>query len=113
MTSGAGDARRGASVRSYRTSFGLDEDPISEGGIWLNGGEDGLDWPNVGTRNGLAHGAATSSTIYSPAPEATSPLDECARSTRGSAEGAADGDHSGRRRLDASRDGQRLIWSLT
>ena len=75
MTSGAGDARRGVSVRSYRTSFGLDEDPISEGGIWLNGGKDGLDWPNVVTRNGLAHGAA-STVVYTPALDATSPRDQ-------------------------------------
>jgi hypothetical protein len=42
-------------VRSYATSFRVDEDPISEGGLWLNGRTDGLDWANVLTRGGLAH----------------------------------------------------------
>lgn len=45
-----------ALVRSYATSFKLDEDPISEGGIWLNGRDDALDFANVLTRGGLAHG---------------------------------------------------------
>ena len=43
-----------ASVRSYRTSFERDEDPISEGGLWLNGRADGIDWCDVNTRGGLA-----------------------------------------------------------
>jgi hypothetical protein len=45
--------------RSYRTSFDLDEDPISEGGMWLNGKKDGIDWADVITKNGVAHGALT------------------------------------------------------
>jgi hypothetical protein len=45
--------------RSYRTSFDLDEDPISEGGMWLNGKKDGIDWADVITKNGLAYGALT------------------------------------------------------
>ncbi len=28
----------GAPVRSYRTTFPLDETPISEGGLWINAG---------------------------------------------------------------------------
>ena len=47
------------SVRSYRTRFGQDEDPISEGGIWLNGAADGIDWADVIVRNGVAYGAVT------------------------------------------------------
>jgi hypothetical protein len=43
-------------VRSYATRFRADEDPISEGGIWLNGRDDGLDWANILTGDGLAHG---------------------------------------------------------
>ena len=43
-------------VRSYATSFRVDEDPISEGGIWLNGRDDALDFANILTRGGLAHG---------------------------------------------------------
>ena len=47
------------SVRSYRTRFQRDEDPISEGGLWLNGARDGIDWADVIVRNGVAYGAVT------------------------------------------------------
>jgi hypothetical protein len=47
------------SVRSYRTCFQRDEDPISEGGLWLNGARDGIDWADVIVRNGVAYGAVT------------------------------------------------------
>jgi hypothetical protein len=57
MTGQSTDAR--GPTRSYSTRFRLDEDPISEGGRWLNGGSDGLDWFNVVTRNGIAHGTAS------------------------------------------------------
>jgi hypothetical protein len=43
-------------VRSYRTDFPLDEDPISEGGMWINGKADGVDWCNVIARGGVAYG---------------------------------------------------------
>ena len=46
-------------VRSYRTRFPLDEEPISEGGLWLNGRRDALDWSDVVTRGGVAYGAVT------------------------------------------------------
>lgn len=46
-------------VRSYITRFAADEDPISEGGMWLNGKRDGIEWANVIVRKGLAHGAPT------------------------------------------------------
>jgi hypothetical protein len=49
---------KGVLVRSYSTRFLLDEDPISEGGIWINGKKDALDWTDVVTKNGLAYGAA-------------------------------------------------------
>jgi hypothetical protein len=45
--------------RSYRTSFELDEPAISEGGLWLNGKTDGIDWADVITRNGRAYGSVT------------------------------------------------------
>jgi hypothetical protein len=45
--------------RSYRTDFKLDEDPISEGGMWINGKRDGIDWADVITKNGLAYGSVT------------------------------------------------------
>ena len=44
-------------MRSYATQFELDEDPISEGGIWINGGRDGVDWVDVVTKDGVAYGA--------------------------------------------------------
>ena len=34
-------------VRSYRTDFASSENPISEGGMWLNGRKDGVDWIDV------------------------------------------------------------------
>jgi hypothetical protein len=49
----------GRPVRSYRTQFQLDEAPISEGGLWINGRTDGIDWADVVTEGGVAHGGAT------------------------------------------------------
>jgi hypothetical protein len=46
----------GRLVRSYSTRFESDEEPISEGGLWLNGRRDGIDWCDVLTRNGVAYG---------------------------------------------------------
>jgi hypothetical protein len=43
-------------VRSYKSDFPLDEDPISENGMWLNGMKDGIDWSDVVTSNGVVHG---------------------------------------------------------
>jgi hypothetical protein len=48
----------GANNRGYRaqgdfsTTFPANEDPISQGGIWLNGADDGLDWHNIKTLSG-------------------------------------------------------------
>lgn len=50
---------RAALVRSYSTHFQLDEDPLSEGGMWINGGREGIDWADVVTKNGVAYGAVT------------------------------------------------------
>jgi len=50
---------RAASVRSYSTRFRLDEDPISEGGIWINGRKDGIDWTDVIAKNGVAYGGVS------------------------------------------------------
>jgi hypothetical protein len=41
---------------SYATNFPLTENPISEGGHWINGGTVGLDWTDVSTTPGLAIG---------------------------------------------------------
>jgi hypothetical protein len=49
-------AIEGRLVRSYSTRFESDEEPISEGGLWLNGRRDGIDWCDVVTRNGVAYG---------------------------------------------------------
>jgi hypothetical protein len=46
-------------VRSYRTRFRSDENPISEGGIWVNGRRDGIDWIDIIARNGIAYGEVT------------------------------------------------------
>src|SRR6478672_4656179 len=46
-------------VRSYSTDFELDEDPISDGGMWLNGRKDGIDWIDVISRNGVGYGAVS------------------------------------------------------
>ncbi len=40
----------------YATNFPLAENPISEGGKWLNGQTDALDWTNVRTTPGFAFG---------------------------------------------------------
>lgn len=48
-----------ASVRSYSTRFRLDEDPISEGGIWINGRKDGIDLTDVIAKNGVAYGGVS------------------------------------------------------
>jgi hypothetical protein len=49
----------GPSVRSYRTSFPASENPVSEGGIWLNGRKDGVDWADVIAMSGKVYGAVT------------------------------------------------------
>src|SRR5664279_4808687 len=52
--------------RSYSTRFQRDQDPLSEGGKWINGGKDGLDWFNVITKNGVAYGAVTQGEYTDP-----------------------------------------------
>ena len=42
--------------RTYSTDFDLTENPISEGGAWLNGQADGIDWTDVKTSSGNATG---------------------------------------------------------
>jgi hypothetical protein len=41
---------------SYVTTFPLTENPISEGGAWINGGATGGNWHNVQTAGGIAFG---------------------------------------------------------
>src|SRR5215469_9106175 len=40
----------------YTTDFSISEDPISEGGKWINGKTIGLDWSDIATIPGLAYG---------------------------------------------------------
>jgi hypothetical protein len=49
----------GVQVMEYSTSFESDENPISEGGRWLNGRSDGVDWIDVIVNNGVAYGAVS------------------------------------------------------
>ena len=45
-------------VTSYSTDFKLKENPISEGGRWISGKTEGLDWGDVSTSPGYAVGHA-------------------------------------------------------
>jgi hypothetical protein len=45
---------------SYTTAFPGLENPLSEGGVWTNGGVVGIDWQNVKKANGHAFASATS-----------------------------------------------------
>lgn len=53
------DLPKKSPVRSYRTEFGGNETPISEGGAWLNGRRDGIDWADVLVGDGRAYGEVT------------------------------------------------------
>ena len=46
---------------TYTTNFPLTENPISEGGHWINGKTVGLDWTNIRTTPGLAFGTESAS----------------------------------------------------
>jgi hypothetical protein len=45
--------------RTYTTTFPLGENPISEGGNWINAGTTGLDWTNMQTTPGFAFATQT------------------------------------------------------
>ena len=49
---------------TYTTNFSLTENPISENGKWIDGKTVGLDWANVRTSPGLAHGTQTDTIQY-------------------------------------------------
>jgi hypothetical protein len=53
-----------ATQKTYTTNFPLAENPISEGGNWINGGGVGLSWANVRTTPGLAFGTESGSGGY-------------------------------------------------
>ncbi len=50
--------------KTYATRFPLAEDPLSEGGNWINGGTAGLDWANVRTTPGHVVGTESGSGGY-------------------------------------------------
>jgi PKD repeat protein len=51
-------------AKTYTTSFPLIENPILEGGNWINGGTVGLDWGNIRTTPGLAYSASGVPSLY-------------------------------------------------
>ena len=53
--------------QTYATRFPLTENPISEGGHWINGGTIGLDWTNVSTTPGLTIGHEGGTVDYTDA----------------------------------------------
>jgi hypothetical protein len=50
---------------TYSTNFTATENPISEGGKWLNGATNGLDWCDVQKTPGLAFGVGPCATNFS------------------------------------------------
>lgn len=54
----------GRTHRVYTTSFRLTENPISEGGHWMNGQQVGLDWADVRTTRGFAFGTQPGTARY-------------------------------------------------
>jgi hypothetical protein len=60
VTNPSDAARRGIEpVRWYGTRFSVDEDPLSEGGLWICGGTAGVDWTDIAVSGGVAYGAVT------------------------------------------------------
>lgn len=56
-----------ANAKTLTTNFPLTENPISEGGNWINGKTVGLDWANVSTTPGLAIGQQPGTIKYDDA----------------------------------------------
>jgi hypothetical protein len=56
---GGGGSSVQNSAGRYATTFQSSEDPISEGGNWVNGGAVGIDWANVSITQGRAIGLET------------------------------------------------------
>src|SRR5216683_7709002 len=53
-----------AVAQTYTTNFPLTEDPISEGGKWINAGVVGLDWSNVRATPGFAFGTNSGTVAF-------------------------------------------------
>jgi hypothetical protein len=56
----------GSSGGSYSTSFANTENPISEGGRWINGQVTGVDWGDVASIPGLGYGPSLKSQYADP-----------------------------------------------
>jgi hypothetical protein len=56
-----------ANAQTYRTTFNYAENPISNGGKWINGHEAGLDWGNVQTNTSYAFGVLQPGSNYADA----------------------------------------------
>jgi hypothetical protein len=64
LLGGCREAKQASTNTSYKSSFGSNENPISEGGKWINGKVQGLDWTDVAITNGLAHGTESGTNGY-------------------------------------------------
>lgn len=49
---------------TYSTHFPLTENPVSEGGHWINGQAAGVDWANIQTSSGFAFGTESGTIRY-------------------------------------------------
>lgn len=45
-----------AAANTYTSSFSSTQNPLSDGGKWLNGGANGVDWTNCQTSGGMVYG---------------------------------------------------------
>ncbi len=55
---------RARQARTYTTRFDHEENPISENGLWINGGVTGLDWSNLAVASGIVYGTETGTRGY-------------------------------------------------
>src|SRR5690348_1500761 len=53
----------GVAGPGYFTAFPLTENPLSEGGVWVEGLSDGVDWNNWVSSGGHAHGSQTGNEV--------------------------------------------------
>jgi hypothetical protein len=54
-----------AGYGTYTTTFPFAQNPVSEGGNWINGGSVGVDWNNVRSAGNVAQGSGPASSAYS------------------------------------------------
>lgn len=64
ILAGCKETKQPTTNTSYKTSFTINESPISEGGKWINGKAEGLDWSDVAVSSGLAHGTESGTSGY-------------------------------------------------